>query len=394
MLWLCAATYFSGLAPFHDDRLSIAGATWMIVSLLAGFALIVHGRASLDQRASKPLAFPPILTSIAAFLLAILLLILAAPGHRRHGVPMLIPFTLIVAGALPPLASVTWFARSGLGRISWRRGTVSVVAGAVVGVLPAALVEVVLSLTVLGVVGVLGDPILAEVETLIDLLAGGRIAAVLSDPSFVILAADAALIAPAVEELIKPLIIIPLISRLEHRDAFLIGALAGAGFAALENVIYGVGGLEMAPGLLALRGLGGAIHPLATGLVAWGWWEVLRSEVDAWRHWTQRFAAAVGLHTLWNGGSLLVIALAGAEFFGPSPPEIAIADSSTTTVLLALLCLLGLAALAVGRIVATQGGTEPRRQRILTDRTLAIWAVACLLVLVPIGIAVMRVLPT
>jgi hypothetical protein len=223
---------------------------------------------------------------------------------------------------------------------------------------------------------------------------------------------EIAVIAPLVEEFAKPLVTLPLLGRLARRDAFLVAAMAGAGFAALENVIYTGFGLPFWVGILVVRALGGAIHPLGAGLVGLGWRDVLRGEARAGLKLAGRFGVAVGMHALWNGGSLLVITLAGARFFGELPPEIDILGLSAAGTTLALLVVLGLFALWLGRFVVQrtevpveptsasprpearpEGSVEPSGpQFALSDRAVAIWALACLAAIVPAGIAGLQLL--
>jgi protease prsW family protein len=208
-----------------------------------------------------------------------------------------------------------------------------------------------------------------------------------------------AIIAPVVEELVKPLVTLPLVGRLSRRDAFLMGAMAGAGFAAIENVLYAGFGFYFWAGILLVRALGGAIHPLGSGLVALGWRDILRGEPKAWLNGLARFGLAVGMHALWNGGSLLVITLAGAKFFGDLPPEIDVLGVSAAGTTLALLIVLGLIALWLGRSIAQKARLPETLNRepvepdfILSDRHIAIWALACLVAIVPIGITGLRLL--
>jgi hypothetical protein len=179
----------------------------------------------------------------------------------------------------------------------------------------------------------------------------------------------------------------------------LLGAIAGAGFAALENVIYAGFGYYFWAGILVVRALGGAIHPLGAGLVALGWRDVLRGEPKAWRNWLARFGLAAGMHALWNGGSLLVITLAGARFFGELPPEIDVLGLSAAGTTLALLIILGLVALWTGRSIAQDAqvlallDNEPvKADFTLSDRNVAIWALTCLVAIVPVGITGLQLL--
>jgi len=196
-------------------------------------------------------------------------------------------------------------------------------------------------------------------------------------------------------------VMLPLSGRLARREAFLVAAMAGAGFAALENVIYTSFGAYLWAGVLALRALGGAIHPLGAGLVGLSWRDVLNGERDAWRQGLARFGLAVGMHALWNGGSLIVVVLGGAQFAegGKVPSEVNILGVTAAGTMLALLIVLGLAALWLGRATAQRAQSAialepgpPEAEFMLTDRAIAIWAFVCLVAIVPVGVTALRLL--
>ena len=164
--------------------------------------------------------------------------------------------------------------------------------------------------------------------------------------------------------------------------------------ATLENIVYATSGFGIWAGILLVRALGGALHPVGSGLMAQGWHGVLRGEKDAGTNWWKRFGIAVAVHAAWNGGSLLVITLGGARFFGELPPEIDLLGLSAAGTTLAFLLLLGITALWIGRayghnkpILAIEGEAAPESEVVPSDRAVALWAVVCLIALVPAGIA-------
>jgi len=263
----------------------------------------------------------------------------------------------------------------------------------------AIVLEILLPVVILTLVFGLGDFVTKNVQAVLDALAGKDIASAIANPGFVYLFVQIAIIAPLAEELAKPLVALPLLGRLARRDAFLVSAMAGAGFAALENMVYAGLGHGFWVGILVVRALGGAIHPLGAGLVGLGWRDVLRGEPNAWPKAAARFGLAAGMHAVWNGGCLLVITLAGARFFGQLPPEINVLGLSAAGTTLAFLLVLGLAALWMGRAVARGAalpGAMPAEsadtQFTLSDRTVAIWALACLVAIVPAGITGLQLL--
>jgi RsiW-degrading membrane proteinase PrsW (M82 family) len=278
--------------------------------------------------------------------------------------------------------------------ITWRRGTLAFIGGATVGVFVALALEILLPVIVFALVFNFADVALNRVSDLFDALAGSRISEALTNRGFLYIFIQLAVIAPLAEELAKPLALLPALRRLSRNEAFLLGAFAGAGFAAVENVIYAASGGEIWSGILVVRALGGALHPLGAGLMALAWHDVLHSEQNAGSKWLTRFAIAVGVHAAWNGGSLLVITLGGAGFFGDLPDEIGVLGVSAAGGTLAFLILLGISALWMGRAIGrgespSLFSAEEQTDASLppSERTLAIWAFACLAAIVPIGIA-------
>jgi hypothetical protein len=209
-------------------------------------------------------------------------------------------------------------------------------------------------------------------------------------------------VAPLVEETVKPLVTLPLLRHLERpRDALLLGAVAGAGFAVLENVLYATAGLRIWSGILAVRALGAAVHPLGTALVTLGWHGVLRGRPNSGRRWLSGYGLAIGIHALWNGGSTLLLALAGTRFFGEMPPEVDVLGVTVAGGLLALLAVEGVAvfvgARALARRLAKNAETRRDGERggpvlsgLPPDQAMAIWALVCLLALLPVGLAVLQ----
>ena len=221
--------------------------------------------------------------------------------------------------------------------LSWRRGLLSFAGGATVSVFIAIVLEILLPVIILSLVFNLADTVSGSFRALLRALASSEIADALTNPGFIFIFVQITIIAPLAEEIAKPLVTLPLLRHLNKQEAFWVGAMAGAGFAALENVIYATSGLTIWAGILLVRALGSALHPLGSGLVAQGWQDVLRGEKDSGKNWLRRFGIAVAVHAVWNGGSLLVITLGGARLFGELPPEIDVLGLSAAGTTLAFL---------------------------------------------------------
>ena len=316
------------------------------------------------------------------------------------GFSMGLAYSVSIAG--PPMAG--WvFDNYGSYFYAWiALAGVAFVAGATISVALAFVLELLLPGVLLLMVLDLAEPMLHGFEQFVEALAGREVARALTSPGFVIALVGLGVVVPLVEEAVKPLVTLPLLRYLERpREALLLGAVAGAGFAALENVLYATAGLPVWAGILALRALGAAVHPLCTGVVTLGWHGVLRRQPSAGLRWVRGYGLAVGIHALWNGGSTLLLALAGAQFLGGMPPDVDVLGVTVTGSLLALLAVEGVAvflgARALGRRLAVSDEREEGEVEevvalggLAPDQVMAIWALVCLLVLLPVGLAVLQ----
>ncbi len=390
MGFLCGGS----VAVFNgDDSLLVPAMALLVAALVllgGGGALFLHGMRSAEGKASTAMRLWPVWALFGLFGLAL------ATGlfvEDTFAATLIFPPALIAAAALPPLAAVSWFCRQQTEGFTWRRASLAFIGGGTVGVFVAIVLEILLPLIVVVLAFAVPGMVMDRLENLLDALGGEDVASALSSGGFIYLMVQVAIIAPLAEEIAKPLAILPLANRLSRRQAFLVGAMAGAGFAALENIMYAGFGFAFWAGILAVRALGAAIHPLGAGLMTLAWRDVMRREPGAGRSWVARFGLAAGMHALWNGGSLLVLTLAGAKFFGPKPAEIDVLGLSAGGTTLALLLILGLLALWLGRATAQQliEGEEPLKFQAaefeISDRAIAIWGLACLVAIVPAGIA-------
>lgn len=392
----------------------VVSLTFALLTLGVGTAAFLHSRNSLRDIPSKPLRFPSHPVVMAGFFVFLLGLgsVFKVAGSVAW---ILFPPVLLAAAALPPLWSVAWMIPRSFGiknekgketsaeeqvqveatqpSLTWRRGLLSFAGGATVSVFIAIVLEILLPVIVFALVFNFADSATDAISNLFRQLSNRDIADALTNRGFIYLFVQLAVIAPLAEEIAKPLVVLPLVRNLNKQETFWVGALAGAGFAALENVIYATSGFYIWAGILAVRALGGALHPLGSGLVAQGWRDVILGKKDSGKNWWKRFGIAATVHAVWNGGSLLVITLGGARFFGDLPPEIDILGLSAAGTTLAFLIILGISALWIGHayghdtpLLSSEGASGEERL-IPSDRAVAIWAIACLTAIVPAGIA-------
>lgn len=217
------------------------------------------------------------------------------------------------------------------------------------------------------------------------LLIDPRLTTVLGSPWVLLALIELTAVAPLTEEIGKTIG-----SRLFRprtaREAFLAGVAAGAGFAAVENVLYAVAGAVLRgpwPAVVLGRAMGAAVHPLATGLVALGWWEW--KETRSPRRLAGRFLAGAGVHALWNG-SLAALWVVGTAFaFGGGSGDL---GPVALTYMAALGMIAGAALwMATGAVCSAR---SPFAALDFTDaRTVAAWSVLAASFLVPVGMLVL-----
>jgi RsiW-degrading membrane proteinase PrsW (M82 family) len=208
------------------------------------------------------------------------------------------------------------------------------------------------------------------------------VADVLASPWVLLLLVEYSVATPLVEELGKALGAWPA-KATDRRGALLAGVAAGAGFAAIENVLYAVAAALFGgpwPAIVAARSLGAAVHPLASGLVVLGWWDARRGGGGA-RVLARGFLSGAAVHAIWNGA---VVALFVVREAGIVP-----ASAGGT---LAFAALLGVAALLWlwSAVRAVAGAADPLSAvRPADARVLAAWIVLTAATLVPVAFVIL-----
>lgn len=272
--------------------------------------------------------------------------------------------------------------------------------GRVVGavIVGATAIPVVVAVTHGGVAAVtwlLVEPLADAGSGLLDALdTDPTILEVLGNPWALMFLVELAVVAPILEEGLKPIGAAVMRPR-SRRDAFLIGAGVGAGFAAAENVLFASGWFFSSDAWLPialLRSSGAAIHLIGPGLVSVALFE-RRAALPDRLPVSKAFLIATGIHALWNGSIAVAVVLFNErEVVAGGLGGDALSWGVSLSVLLT-----ALGAVALGGIVAAgrwasgdEGGAKPFGA-VTFDRPEAVagWAGIGVVLLVPITILVL-----
>jgi RsiW-degrading membrane proteinase PrsW (M82 family) len=239
------------------------------------------------------------------FLLLYLVIIAIGTWMRVKGLAVAnLPLTivLIALAGIFPLATI---AALGVRRIhypkkapwptTWRRFTLSLVSGATLAILLASVFELVLALVAARQFGLTNIPLDNPDQPI-----PGNPRAIM----FVFILVS--VIAPLVEETVKPLAVVLLIGRVRSAaEAFVLGMAGGIGFALVETTGYIGMGYKDWIDVAVQRSTAGLLHGFGAGMVALGWYFITHRKSTkkvnrvllAFGCWTY----ALLQHGIWNG---------------------------------------------------------------------------------------------
>jgi len=286
-------------------EVSLALASLAILPLGFGLALTYQGLGALLGRPSRRFAPPPARFMALGFILALAsgeMVLLFSPPRLAS---FLFPPLHILASALPAGAVVAFVSHRVASDSTWRAITLQASHGALLSPLLALGLELLTLLFLIGGVVLLFRPDRgAGLDWLEDPVNLSRL--ILSPPVLIVGGVIFMIVVPFLEEFIKSLGV-PLLGFQERGDAFLWGVTCGAGFSALEGLFNGGVALEGWWLVMLFRWGATLMHALASGLMGLGWYGFLARR----RPWQLlgAYGASVGVHALWNGAAMALIAL-------------------------------------------------------------------------------------
>ena len=238
------------------------------------------------------------------------------------------------------------------------------------------------------------DPLAGAATDLADQLEVDRsILAVFSNYWSLVFLVELAVLAPLSEEFFKPLTAFLFRAR-SRREAFLVGAAVGAGFAAIENMMYASGwwwSFESWLPIAVLRSSGAALHLLGAGLVSVAIYErrnrAGRSSV------LRMFGLAGGAHALWNGSIAVVIILfTERELIAGGLSGTSLSWGIALSVFLGALGVVMLGGMVIaGRWSAPDHSEGPLLSGLSFDRPAAVagWAALACAMLIPLAVMIL-----
>ena len=379
------------LSFLFEDILSyeIGQIAAVYLGLFCGPLAVFHGFRSITNRHSSPVKMPSfyIYWIVLALVLGLGVLILDIDLTTEFIFPPL----FVLGAALSTLAVLAWVYRKIGWPITWRQAALAFACGSTLSIIVAIILETILPYFAY----LLLEPLwyVADEFAYLGWGAPGFMERLFSSPLILVFLAVTAIETPIPEEFAKALGI-PIFGRTRiqnERQAFAIGLASGAGFAILENMLYeglyashngwGWGGITF------LRSIGSVLHPIGTGIIALGWFRMKEGGAGKL---LKAYLLSVGLHTLWNGGFEPLVYLTGLDYFAGEGPSLSFYGETLNALLVSYLVLLSIGLWWLLRKIVNELSeriTVELTTANVSRRAVAVWALACLIIIIPIGAA-------
>ena len=297
--------YFAGVMLFIG--LACAGVVG------GGFAFYHSIRSVFLRKPSEDFAMP----QFWIFVLLYMAVVGVAYWLQKQGLAVTYPPVTVgligLAAIFPALAVMALgdrrlhFPRQARWPTSWRRFTLAIVSGATLGVGLAAILEFVLEFLL--VRGQAVNPLLCVNQPNAPNCQNPVV--------YSIILLVVAVMAPLIEETVKPLAVIVLIGRIRSAaEAFVLGLAAGIGFDLIETTGYISSGYQDWLSIALIRTGASLLHGFGAAMVALGWYYLTHPGKHRLLKAAGCWLYAVIQHALWNGswGIVLLPAPVGPFF--------------------------------------------------------------------------------
>ena len=314
LLFIVQTVRANTLTSSQSFTATVLFAAFALIGLIGGGYSLYHSiRSVFLRRPSSGFAIPPF------WIFVVLYAVVIAGGFVLHNNGqdlanlMLLAILILLAGFFPAMAVLALgdrrlrFPKRAAWPTSWRRLALAIVSGATLGILVAGALELVLQAALVhgqsvNLLVCLNNPAAPECQ---------------NTNVYNLLFIAAAVIAPLVEETVKPLAVIILIGRMRSAaEAFVLGLACGIGFDLIETSGYISSSTTDWLNIALIRSGAGLLHGMGAAMVALGWYYLTHPGKNRVPKALGCWLYAVVQHALWNGSAFLTL-LPGStgEFF-------------------------------------------------------------------------------
>ncbi|GAC1566226.1 MAG: hypothetical protein NVS3B14_07070 [Ktedonobacteraceae bacterium] len=295
----------NGMSASQRFESAVLFVAFVLIGLIGGSFGLYHSiRSVFLRKPSSGFAMPTFWLFVALYAALIAFgFVLHNRGQDQSNLTLL-AVLILLAGLFPALAVLALgdrrlrFPKDAAWPTSWRRFTLAIVSGGTLGIVVAGLLELVLSAVVVRGQGI--NPL----QCLNNPNATGC-----QNPNvYNLLLLIAAVIAPLVEETVKPLAVIVLIGRVRSAaEAFVLGLACGIGFDLIETSGYISSSTSDWLNIALERTGAGLLHGLGAAMVALGWYYLTHPGKNRVPKALGCWFYALAQHALWNGSFFLAV---------------------------------------------------------------------------------------
>ncbi len=280
-------------------------AAFALIGLIGGGYSLYHSiRSVFLRQPSSGFALPPFWIFVALYAAVIVGGFVLHSGGQDVANLTLLAMLILLAGFFPAIAVLALgdrrlrFPKNAAWPTSWRRFVLAIVSGATLGILVAGALELVLQAVLVHGQGI--DPLLC--------INNPTAPGCQSSNVYNLLFITVAIIAPLVEETVKPLAVIILIGRMRSAaETFVLGLACGIGFDLIETSGYIASNTTNWLNTALIRTGAGLLHGMGAAMVALGWYYLTHPGKNRVPKAVGCWLYAVVQHALWNGSAFLTL---------------------------------------------------------------------------------------
>lgn len=274
------------------------------IGIFGGAFGLYHSIRALMQKPSTAFSLPRFWIFLILYAIVIASGFVLLSRGQEVAFPALTVALIVLAGALPALAVTALGVRRLRTRTakkvewptSWRRFSLALTSGATLGIGLASILEVASLAALVSLTHIQGIQHLTACIDTPDAQSCQNPAA------YSLLLFIVAVVAPLVEETVKPLAVVIFIGRLHSAaEAFMLGMACGIGFDLVETSLYISSGYHDWLATALLRTGAGLLHGFGAAMVALGWYYLTHAKKHRWLLAFACWSYAILQHAIWNG---------------------------------------------------------------------------------------------